>query len=123
MNIQIPSDLRVFRRLHDNGHKGNWHILAKSSNNGFVPKSHPLYSEWWDSETHTAVCGTKEDGRQNSHGFVFDGKLEWSTLGKIKTICPSCMPILKVYPELANKENEHPSQPNLPNIFKKESVP
>lgn len=113
MNIQIPHDLKVFRRLHNTGHKGNWHIFARSSNNGFVEKTHPLYSQWWDSETHEAVCGVKEDGRENSHGFTFDGKLEWSTLGRIKAICPSCMPILKHHPELADK-NVDSSQPPLP---------
>lgn len=103
MNIQIPPDVIVFRRLHDSGYKGNWHILAKSSSNGFTYRSHPDYPEWYDSQTHTAVCGTKEDDRQNSHGFIFDGKVEWSMLGEVKKLCLACMPILKYYPDLQTK--------------------
>lgn len=101
MNIQIPNNLVVFRRVHANGNKGQWHIHVGASSNGFTAHTHPTFPLWWGSQSHKAVCGAREDERQNSHGFTFDGRLEFSTLGEVNKICPACMPILKQYPELS----------------------
>ena len=103
MNLTIPPETKVFRRVHDYGHKGNWHILDKISKNGFTQKSHPEYPDWWNSCTYIALCDHPEDDRESKYGFFFDGFLEFSTVGEIKKVCPSCWPFQKVENESINQ--------------------
>ena len=92
MNLTIPETATVFRRVHNDGRKGPWHILKWARENGFGPVSHPEYEDWWRSVTYHALCKAREDSRTTGHGYIFDGHVELSTVGEIKKVCPSCWP-------------------------------
>lgn len=92
MILTIPPETVVFRRVIDDAHKSQWHILASTKGNGFTRKSHPDYETWWASSTWIGLCKRREDDRLSGYGFTFDGWVEFSTLGEINKVCLSCWP-------------------------------
>jgi hypothetical protein len=97
MQLDIPPLTIVFRRVHDNGNKGPWHIMAGSRENGFTEKTHPsLPMEWYGSRTYRGLCDKREDDRVTAGKYEFDGFLEFSSVGQIKNICPSCWPFSRI---------------------------
>jgi len=87
MILSIPPSAKVFRRAG-----GAWHILAKVSDNGFDPKSHPTLSRLWGTVTHISLCGIARYSDT-------DTAKEFSTVGEIRKICPSCWPYSKLEKE------------------------
>ena len=98
MNLTIPPETKVFRWVTDGKKAGAWHILAFIRWNGFTQKYNPSRPEWWDSKTFTALCKQRMDSRMPDGGTI-----EFSTVGEIKKVCPSCWPFQKVENESVNQ--------------------
>lgn len=98
MILTIPPNTPVFRRVQDDGRAYAWHILAGSKSCGFDKNRHPDKPLWWDANSHTALCGYKDDDRKEAYGFIFDGHIKWSTVGDVSGVCLQCFPYLKHYP-------------------------
>ena len=101
MNLAIPPETKVFRDVTKGGNKGRWHILRMVKDNGFTQKLNPSRPLWWGTKTYIAVCLRRLDNRLPDGGTV-----EFSTVGEIKKVCPSCWPFQKVENESINQTGD-----------------
>ncbi len=103
MELKVNPDTYLFRRVK-NGRKGEWHILEKSSPNGFNGRHDkdgtPEHPEWWDTFTFVSICDVHMDSRASV--MAHEGNIEFTMVKdpKVKRICSSCYPYGKIRSEI-----------------------